>query len=180
MFNSATPWTAVYQDSLSFTISLSLLRLMSLVLMMPYNHLISLVLCRPLVVLPSIYPSIRVFSNESALRQGGQSIGATALASVLPMNIQAWLPLGWTVWSSCCPRDSQESFPAQFKSFNSWLLSFLYGPTLTSVHSPSIPIKWWDWMPWSSFSECWALSQLFHSPLSLSSRDFLVPLHFLP
>ena len=41
-------------------------------------------------------------------------------------------------------------------------------------------IKWWNRMPWSSFSECWALSQLFHSPPSLSSRDFLVPLHFLP
>ena len=42
------------------------------------------------------------------------------------------------------------------------------------------PMKWWDWMPWSSFSESWALSQLFHSPLSLSSRGFWVPLHFLP
>ena len=41
-------------------------------------------------------------------------------------------------------------------------------------------MKWWDQMPWSSFSECWALSQLFHSPLSLSSRGFWVPLHFLP
>ena len=41
-------------------------------------------------------------------------------------------------------------------------------------------MKWWVWMPWSSFSECWALSQLFHSPLSLSSRGFLAPLHFLP
>ena len=40
-------------------------------------------------------------------------------------------------------------------------------------------MKWWDLMPWSSFSECWALSQLFHSPPSLSSRGFLVPLHFL-
>ena len=51
--------------------------------------------------------------------------------------------------------------------------------TLSTV-SPSISMKWWDWMPWSSFSECWALSQLFHSPISLSSRGFLVPLHFLP
>ena len=42
------------------------------------------------------------------------------------------------------------------------------------------PMKWWDQMPWSSFSECWAFSQLFHSPLSLSSRGYLVPLHFLP
>ena len=41
-------------------------------------------------------------------------------------------------------------------------------------------LNWWDWMPWSLFSECWALSQLFHSPLSLSSRGSLVLLHFLP
>ena len=46
--------------------------------------------------------------------------------------------------------------------------------------SPSICHEWWDRMPWSLFSECWALSQLFHSPLSFSSRGFLVPLHFLP
>ena len=49
-----------------------------------------------------------------------------------------------------------------------------------STVSPSISMKWRDWMPWSSFSECWVLSQLFQSPLSLSSRGFLVPLHFLP
>ena len=49
-----------------------------------------------------------------------------------------------------------------------------------STVSPSICHEWWDQMPWSSFSECWALSQLFHSPLTLSSRGFLVPLHFLP
>ena len=49
-----------------------------------------------------------------------------------------------------------------------------------STVSPSIYHEWWDWMPWSLFSECWALSQLFHSPLSLSSRGFLVPLRFLP
>ena len=45
---------------------------------------------------------------------------------------------------------------------------------------PIFAMKWWDWMPWSSFFECWILSQLFHSPLSLSSRGFLVPLSFLP
>ena len=59
------PWTAVYQASLSFTMSQSLLRLMSAELMMPYSHLI---LCRPLLLLPSVFPSIRVFSNELALR----------------------------------------------------------------------------------------------------------------
>ena len=59
-----TPWTAARQASLSFTVSQSLLRLMSIELVMPSNHFI---LCRPLLLLPSIFPSIRVFSSESAL-----------------------------------------------------------------------------------------------------------------
>ena len=59
-----TPWTAAHHASLSFTISQSLLKLMSIESVMPFNHLI---LCRPLLLLPSIFPSIRVFSNESAL-----------------------------------------------------------------------------------------------------------------
>ena len=59
-----TPWTAACQASLSFTISWSLLKLMSIESVMPSNHLI---LCHPLLLLPSIFPSIRVFSNESAL-----------------------------------------------------------------------------------------------------------------
>ena len=64
---------------------------------MPSNHLI---LCHPLVLLPSIFPSIRVFSNDPVLCIGGQSIGASASALVLPMNIQDWFPLGWTGWIS--------------------------------------------------------------------------------
>ena len=63
--DSATPWTAAYQASLSIANSQSLLRLMSIESVMPSNHLI---LCHPLLLLPSIFPSIRVFSNESALR----------------------------------------------------------------------------------------------------------------
>ena len=61
----ATPWTAARQDFLSITNSWRLLKLMSIELVMPSNHLI---LCRPLLLLPSIFPSIRVFSNESVLR----------------------------------------------------------------------------------------------------------------
>ena len=61
----ATPWTEACQASLSFTISQNLLKFMSIVFVMPSNHLI---LCCPLLLLPSIFPSIRVFSNESALR----------------------------------------------------------------------------------------------------------------
>ena len=60
---------------------------------MPSNHLI---LCHPLLLPPSIFPSIRVFSNESVLRIRWPNIGVSASASVLPMNIQDWFPLGWT------------------------------------------------------------------------------------
>ena len=66
---------------------------------------------------------------------GGQRIGDSALASVFPMNIQDWFPLGLTGLILCSPKDSQESSPTpQFKSINSLMLSFLYGPTLTSMH----------------------------------------------
>ena len=65
MYDSVTPWTVALQASLSFTISRNLLKLMSIEWMMPYNHLI---LCCPLLLLPSIFLSIRVFSSESALR----------------------------------------------------------------------------------------------------------------
>ena len=76
----------------------SLLKLMSIESVMPSSHLI---LCCPLLLLPSIFPSIRVFSNESSLfTSGGQSIGASASASVFPTNIQDWFPLGWTGWIS--------------------------------------------------------------------------------
>ena len=64
----------------------------------------------------------------------GQSIGVLASASVLPMNIQDWFPLGWTVGSPCSPRDSQESSLApRFKSINSLVLVLLYGTALTSI-----------------------------------------------
>ena len=85
----ATPWTAACQASLSITNSQSLLQLMSIKSVMPSNHLI---LCRPLLLLPSILFTIRVFSNVGQFfTSGGQSIGASASASVLPMNTQDWL-----------------------------------------------------------------------------------------
>ena len=102
----ATPWTAARQASLSITNSRSLPKLMSTESVMPSNHLI---LCRPLL-LPSIFPSIRVFSNESALLSGGQSAGASALTSVLPVNTQDWSPLGWTGWISLQSRGLSRVF----------------------------------------------------------------------
>ena len=77
------------------------------------------------------FPGSGSFQMSQFFTSGGQSIRVSASASVLLMNIQGWFPL-WLTW---CPRDSQESFPTpQFKSINSLALSFLYGPTLTSVH----------------------------------------------
>ena len=73
------------------------LKLKSIESVMPSNHLI---LCHPLLLLHSIFPSIRVFSVSQFFPSGGQSIGASASASVLPMNIQGWFPLGWTGWIS--------------------------------------------------------------------------------
>ena len=86
----ATPWIAACQASLSFSNSFSLIKLMSIQLVMPSSHLF---LCHPFLLLPSIFPSIRVFSKEPSgghQASGGQSIG------VLPMNIQDWFPSGYT------------------------------------------------------------------------------------
>ena len=81
------------------------------------------------------FPASGSFQMSQLFQSGGQSIGVSASASALPMNIQDWFPLGWTGWISFSPRDSQESSPTpQFKSINHWALSFLYSPTLTSIH----------------------------------------------
>ena len=127
-----TPGTAARQASLSITNSPSLLKLFSIESVMPSNHLI---LCHPLHLrlqscsAPGSFPMSQFFTS------GGQSIGVSASASVLPMNIQDWFLLGQTIGSPCSPRDSQESSPTpQFKSFDSSVLSFLYSPTLTSTH----------------------------------------------
>ena len=95
--DSATPWITACQASLSITNSSSLLKLISIELVMPSNHLI---LCHPLLLLPTIFPTIRVFSNESVLHIRWPDIGVSASASVLPMNIQDSFPLGWTGWIS--------------------------------------------------------------------------------
>ena len=199
---------------------------------MPSNHLI---LYCPLFLLPSVFPSIRVFAS------GGQSIGVSASASVLPMNIQDSFPLELTGLISL-QRDSQESSPTpQFKSINSSTVSLLYGPYMTTGKTTAL-IRWtfvgqvmsllfnmlsrfviaflprskhllisWLQSPSAvilepkkikSVTVCivspsichevmgpdaiflvfqmLSLSQLFHSPPSLSSRGSLVPLHFLP
>ena len=81
------------------------------------------------------FPASGSFPMSRFFTTGDQSIGASASASVLLMNIQDWFPLGLTGLISCIPNDSTESSPTpQFKSINSLALSFLYDPTLTSIH----------------------------------------------
>ena len=160
-----TPWTAACWASLSFTISQSLLKLMSIESTMPSNHLI---LCFPRLLLPSIFPNIRVFSSELALGIGGQNFGASASASVLPLNVQGWFPLGLTsliclpskelskVFSSTTVQKHQffGAQPSLCSNFHihTWLLEkqqpWLYGSLLAK------------WCPWFLIW-CLGLSQLF-------------------
>ena len=93
----ATLWIAAHQASLSITNSWSSFKLTSIELVIPSSHLI---LCCPLLRLPSMPPSIRVFSSGSTLHMRWPGIGVSASASVLPMNTQDWSPLGWTGWIS--------------------------------------------------------------------------------
>ena len=189
------------------------------------------------------FPASGSFPMSQFFTSGGQSIGASVSASVLPMNIQYWFPFEISlVWSPFRPRDSQESSPTrQLKSISCLALSFLYGPTLTSMHDYwknhsfdsvgkvmslffnmlSRFVSFYSkepatfnfmaavticcdfeaqenkvyhcfhcfsiYLPWSDGTGCHDLRFLnlsfkltFHSPLSLSSRGFWVPLHFLP
>ena len=110
--------------------SWSLLKLMSIESVMPSNHLI---LCRPLLLLPPIFPRIRVFSNESSLHIRWPSIGASA--SVLPINIQDSFPLGLTDLISLLSKRLSRVFSnttvQKYELFNA---QYFYGQTLTSIH----------------------------------------------
>ena len=127
----ATPWITACQASLSITNSWSLLKSMSIESMMPSNHLI---LCCPLLLLPSIFPSIRDFSNESALhirwpkyRSFSFSISPSSEHPGLISFKMDWLDL------LAVHGDLESSPTPQYKSINSSALSFLYSPTLTSI-----------------------------------------------
>ena len=122
-----------WMGALSITNSRSLLKLISVESVLPSSHLI---LCRPFLLLPSIFPSIRVFSNESILCiWGGQNIGVSASTSVLPMNTQDWSPLGWPGRISLQSKGLSIVFSnTTAQKHHSSALSFLYSPTRTSIH----------------------------------------------
>ena len=119
----ATTWTVAFQASLSITNCQSLLKLMSIESVMPSNRLI---LCHPLL-LPSIFPSIRVFSNESVLCIRWPKYWGFSFASVLPMNFQDWSPLGWTGWISLKSKGLSRVF-SNTTVKNSSALSLPYSP----------------------------------------------------
>ena len=119
-----TPWIAARQAFLSITNSRSLLKLMSVESVMPSSHLI---LSSPFSSCPQSFPASGSVQMSQLIASGGPSIGVSASGSVLPVNTQDQSP--------CSPRDSQESSPTpQFKNISSLALSFLYSPTLTSIH----------------------------------------------
>ena len=127
-----TPWTAACQAFLSITNSQSLLKLMSIKLVMPSNHLI---LCYPLLLLPSIFPSIRVCSNESVLCIRWPKYWSFSFG-IRPFNeCSGLISFRMDLFDLLAVQGTQEfSLIPQCKSINSLLLSILYSPTLTSIH----------------------------------------------
>ena len=122
----ATPWTAAHQASLSITNSQSLLKLMSIESVMDISSTISSSVV-PFASRFQFFPASGSFQMSQLFASGGQSIAVSASTSVLPMDIQDWVPLGWTGWICLQSQGfSQESSPTpQFKSINALALSFL-------------------------------------------------------
>ena len=127
----ATPWTAAHQVSMSIINSRSLLKLMSIESVMPFNHLI---LCHPLLLLPSIFPSIRVFSNESSLHIRWPKYWSFSF-SISPSNEHPGLISFRMHWLVLLAVQGTLSSPTpQSKRINSSVLSFLHSPNFTSIH----------------------------------------------
>ena len=126
-----TPRTAALQASLSLTISQRLPKFMSIESVMPSNHLI---LCFPLLILPSIFPNSSVFSKESTLSNRWPKIRASASASVLPINIQVWFPLGLTGLISLLSRELWRVFSR----------TTVWKHPMVQLSHPSIPDYWKD------------------------------------
>ena len=129
----ATAWTTAHQASLSFTVSQSLLKLMSIESMMPSNHFI---LCHSFFSCPQSFPTSGSFPMSHLFPSGGQSTGASASASVLPTNAQDWFPLWLTGLISLQSKGLTGVFSnTTVQKHQFFGLRFLYSPTLTSIHN---------------------------------------------
>ena len=127
-----TPWTAICQASLSITNSRSILKLMSIKSVMLSSHLI---LCRPLLLPPSVFPSIRVFSNESVLRIRWPKDWSFSFSVSPSKEYSGLISFRMDCLDLLAVQGTLKSSPTpQFKSINSSALSFLHSPTLTSLY----------------------------------------------
>ena len=126
----ATPWTVACQASLSFTISRNMLNLCPL---SQWCHPTISSSVTPFSSSPQSFPASGSFPMSELFASGGPSIGASASASVLPMNIQDWFPLGLTAMILQSKGLSRVFSNPQFESISSSMLSLFYGPTLTSI-----------------------------------------------
>ena len=149
----ATPWAAACQASLSFTISLSLPRLMSIASVMPFGHLI---LCHPLFLLPSIFPSIRVFSSELALHIRWPKYWS-ANFSISPSNEYSELISFRMDWLDLLAVQGTLTslLQHQFESISSSVLSLFFGPTLTFIYN------YWKSHSFDYMDPCGKLNVLF-------------------
>ena len=128
----ATPWTAARQASLSITSSQSSLKVMSIESVMPSSHLI---LCCPLLLLPPISPSIRIFPMSQLFAWGGQSIGVSTSASVLLMNTKDWSPLEWTDWISLQSKGLSRVFSNTTAQKHQFFSAQLYSQSNSHIHT---------------------------------------------
>ena len=129
-----TPWTTAHQASLPFTISWSQLKLVSIESMMPFNYPTTLSSVGPFSFCLQSFQASGSFLRSQFFASGSQSIGTSASASVFPMNIQGWFPLGLTGLISLQPKGLSRVFSnTTVQSINCSAFSFLYGPTVTSV-----------------------------------------------
>ena len=125
-----TPWTKACQFSLSITKTRSVFKLMSIESVMPSNHLI---LCHPLLLLSSIFPIIRIFSNESVLHIRWPKYWSFSFSISASNEYSRLMRIDWLDLLAV-KRTLKYSPTSQFKSINSLLLSFCYRPTVTSIH----------------------------------------------
>ena len=128
-----TPWTTAHQAPVSSTVSQNLFQFMRIESVMLSNHFI---LCPPLLLLLQFFPASESFPMSQFFASGSQSIGASTSASVLPMNIQEWFPLGLTDLISFQSRGLSRIFSSTtIQNHQLFGVSLLYGSTLTSVHN---------------------------------------------
>ena len=128
----ATPWIAARQASFSITNTRSSLRLTSIESVMPSSHLM---LCCPLLLLPPIPPSIRVFSKESTLHIGGETTGVSALASFLPKKSQGWSPSEWIGWISLQSKGLSSVFSNTTVQKHQFFGAQLSSPSNSHIHT---------------------------------------------